>query len=26
VATAIAALKQGVSELGFPWTEIRNAE
>jgi molybdopterin-biosynthesis enzyme MoeA-like protein len=26
VASAMAALKQGVSALGFPWTERRNAE
>jgi molybdopterin-biosynthesis enzyme MoeA-like protein len=26
VAVAIAELKQGVSALGFPWTEHRNAE
>ena len=26
VATAIAALKQGVSQLGFPWTDHRNAD
>jgi len=26
VQGAIAALKQGVSQLGFPWTESRNAE